>query len=182
MEDVMNGEERRNQIIHILEMGKKPVSGAQLSKTLSVSRQVIVQDMAIIRANGYDIMATNRGYILYTAGEIQRVFKVHHDDNQIEEELLSIVDFGGKVKDVFVFHKVYGVIKAELNINSRRDVKNYMEQIRSGKSAPLKNVTSGYHYHTVLADSMETLDLIQEKLQEDGFLAPLQDYEPVKFG
>ncbi|MDD2981285.1 MAG: transcription repressor NadR [Hespellia sp.] len=177
----MTGEERRNRIIHILETGDKPVAGAELSKTLSVSRQVIVQDIAIIRANGYDIIATNRGYMLQSGGEIQRVFKVKHEDDQIEDELLSIVDLGGKIRDVFVYHKVYGVVRAELNLRSRRDVLNYMEQIYSGKSTPLKNVTAGYHYHTVIADSEATLDLIQEKLWESGFLAKLQDYEPVEF-
>ncbi|SHJ48261.1 transcription repressor NadR [Hespellia stercorisuis] len=177
----MTGKERRNQIIRILEKSEQPVSGGALSRMVSVSRQVIVQDIAIIRANGHDIIATNRGYLLQAGGEIQRVFKVKHGDEQIEDELLAVVDFGGKIKDVFVYHKVYGVVRAELNLKSRRDVMNYMEQIHSGESTPLKNVTAGYHYHTVIADSEETLDLIQEKLWELGFLAKLQDYEPVEF-
>ena len=177
----MSGEDRRNRIIHILETSEKPVPGAELSKGLSVSRQVIVQDIAIIRANGYEVMATNRGYVLHANGEIQRVFKVNHEDNQIEQELLDIVDLGGKIKDVFVYHKVYGVVRAEMNLKSRRDVKKYMDELKDGKSSPLKNITAGFHYHTIIADSVETLDLIQEKLQEDGFLARLQDYEPVNF-
>ncbi|MDD3362024.1 MAG: transcription repressor NadR [Hespellia sp.] len=177
----MSGEERRNRIIQILETSQKPVPGAELSQTLMVSRQVIVQDIAIIRANGYEIMATNRGYVLHANGEIQRVFKVNHTDEQIEQELQDIVDLGGKVKDVFVYHKVYGIVRAEMNLKSRRDVKRYMEQFYDGKSSPLKNVTAGFHYHTVIADSVETLDEIQEKLQEDAFLARLQDYEPVNF-
>lgn len=177
----MSGEERRSKIINILETSTKPVPGAELSRLLAVSRQVIVQDIAIIRANGYEVMAMNRGYVLHNNGEIQRVFKVNHTDEEIEQELQDIVDLGGKVKDVFVYHKVYGVVRGELNIKSRRDVKNYMDQIYNGKSAPLKNITSGFHYHTIIADSVETLDIIQEKLQEDGFLAQLQDYEPVNF-
>lgn len=177
----MSGEERRSKIISILETSTKPVPGAELSQILSVSRQVIVQDMAIIRANGYEIVATNRGYVLHNNGEIQRVFKVNHTDEQIEQELCDIVDIGGKIKDVFVYHKVYGVVRAELNIKSRRDVKKYMEQIHNGNSSPLKNVTSGFHYHTIIADSVESLDEIQDKLAKDGFLAKLQDYEPVNF-
>ncbi|MDD3278312.1 MAG: transcription repressor NadR [Lachnospiraceae bacterium] len=177
----MHGEERRNQIIHLLEGNAKPIPGVELSRRFSVSRQVIVQDIAIIRANGYEIMATNRGYILHATHELQRVFKVNHGDDQIEQELLDIIDLGGKVKDVFVYHKVYGVVKADMNLKSRHDVQTYMEQIRSGKSTPLKNVTAGFHYHTITSDSTETLDLIQAKLQEDGFLAQLQDYEPVNF-
>lgn len=177
----MSGEERRNKIIQILETSSKPVPGVELSQTLSVSRQVIVQDIALIRANGYEVMATNRGYVLHNKGEIQRVFKVNHTDDQIEQELTDIVDLGGKIQDVFVYHKVYGVVRATLNVKSRRDVKNYMEQIQNGKSTPLKNVTSGFHYHTIIADSVETLDIIQDRLKEDGFLARLQDYEPVNF-
>ena len=88
---------------------------------------------------------------------------------------------GGQVKDVFVYHKVYGVVKADMNIKSRMDIKEYMDDIASGKSSLLKNVTSGYHYHTIVAENEEILDMIQEKLQELGFLAKLQDYEPVNF-
>ena len=109
------------------------------------------------------------------------MFKVIHADEQVEEELNLFVDLGGKVEDVFVFHKVYGVIKATMNIKSRRDVKKYMEEISTGKSTQLKNLTSGYHYHTITADDEQTLDMIQEELRQRGFLAKLQDYEPVDF-
>ena len=88
---------------------------------------------------------------------------------------------GGYVKDVFVYHKVYGVLRADMNIKSRMDIRKYMENIRSGKSSLLKNVTSGFHYHTIVADSEELLDMIQEELSRRGFLAKLQDYEPVNF-
>ena len=88
---------------------------------------------------------------------------------------------GGYVKDVFVYHKVYGVLRADMNIKSRMDIRKYMENIRSGKSSLLKNVTSGFHYHTIVADSEELLDMIQEELSKRGFLAKLQDYEPVNF-
>ena len=87
----------------------------------------------------------------------------------------------GHVKDVFVYHKVYGVLRANMDIKSRRDVRNYLEEIRTGKSSLLKNVTSGYHYHTICAESEEVLDAIQEELKQKGFLAKLQDYEPVDF-
>ena len=97
----------------------------------------------------------------------------------MEEELNIFVDFGAKVEDVFVYHKVYGVIRAEMNIRSRRDVRNYMEGITSGKSTNLMKLTSNYHYHKIVAEDEQTLDLIQQELQEKGFLAQLQEYEPV---
>ena len=177
----MSGKERREEIIKILNSSKMPVAGTDLAKELGVSRQVIVQDMALIRANGVDVMATNRGYVIQEAKEASRVFKVIHTDEQVEEELNLFVDLGGKVEDVFVYHKVYGVIKVPMNIKSRRDVRKYMEGISSGKSTNLMKLTSNYHYHTIIAEDEQTLDLIQDELQQKGFLAKLQDYEPVDF-
>ena len=164
----MNGEERRNQIVDILKHSSSPVPGTQLAQILDVSRQVIVQDIALIRAKNIDVFSTN-------------ILKVKHEDDEVEAELGAIVDMGGWIRDVFVYHKVYGVIRAEMNIHSRRDIKNYLEEIASGKSSLLKNVTSGYHYHTIVADDEQTLDLIQEELGKLGFLAKLQEYEPVDF-
>ena len=177
----MSGKERREEIIKILNSSKMPVAGTDLAKELGVSRQVIVQDMALIRANGIDVMATNRGYVIQETKEASRVFKVIHTDEQVEEELNLFVDLGGNVEDVFVYHKVHGVIKVPLNIKSRRDVRKYLEGISSGKSTNLMKLTSNYHYHTIIAEDEQTLDLIQEELQQKGFLAQLQDYEPVDF-
>ncbi len=177
----MSGRERREEILKILNSSDTPVAGTELAKELGVSRQVIVQDMALIRANGIDVMATNRGYVIQETKEVSRVFKVIHTDEQVEEELNLFVDLGGRVEDVFVYHKVYGVIKVPMNIKSRRDVRKYMEGISSGKSTNLMKLTSNYHYHTVIAEDKQILDLIQEELQQKGFLAKLQDYEPVDF-
>ena len=177
----MNGETRRAKIANILSSSAKPVPGVTLAKDLDVSRQIIVQDIALLRANGTDIVSTNRGYVIQGKRACQRVFKVIHEDNQVEEELSLMVDNGGFVRDVFVYHKVYGVVRAEMNIKTRRDIKKYMEEISTGSSSLLKNVTGGYHYHTVEAESEEILDDIQEGLAQKGFLAKLQDYEPVNF-
>ena len=177
----LNGQERREKIISILKNSTQAVSGTELAKQLNVSRQVIVQDMALIRANGLDIISTHYGYILKDDKTVSRVFKVFHTDEQVEEELNLFVDLGGKVEDVFVYHKVYDVIKAPMNIKSRMDVKKYMANISSGKSTQLKNLTSNYHYHTISADSADVLDMIQQELSDRGFLAKLQDYEPVDF-
>ena len=177
----MSGEERRGKIIQALKNSDKAVSATTLAKEFDVSRQVIVQDVALLRANGKNIFSTNRGYLIQEDEETTRVFKVQHEDDEVEKELTTIVDLGGTVEDVFVYHKVYGVLRAEMNIKSRMDIRNYMEEIRSGKSSLLKNVTSGYHYHTVRAERVEILDMIQEELQKAGFLAKLQDYEPVDF-
>lgn len=177
----MNGSERRKEILDILRGADRRISGSLLAKRLGVSRQVIVQDVALLRAEGYHIISEARGYVLVREDAVRRVFKVKHTPEQAEAEMNMIVDCGGKIIDVFVYHRVYGVIRAPLNVSSRLDVKKYMADISSGKSSPLADVTSGYHYHTVSADSEETLDLIQNELEKLGFLAKLQDYEPVNF-
>ena len=177
----MKGEERRNQLLNILASSNVPVPGSALSRKLNVSRQIIVQDISLLRANGAVLYSTNKGYLLQEEKKHSRVFKVFHSDEQVAEELSAIVDAGGQIRDVFVYHKVYGVIRADMNIKSRRDVRTYMEEISTGKSSLLKNVTSGYHYHTIDAGSEEILNAIQEELAQKGFLAKLQDYEPVDF-
>ena len=177
----MNSRERRKEILNILRTTGDAVSGKDLAGRLNVSRQVIVQDIAILRANGETIFSTNLGYVLPQQSSASRVFKTHHTDEETEEELRLIVDLGGTVKDVFVYHKVYGVIRADLNIRSRLDINKFMDDIASGRSSLLMNITSDYHYHTVSADSDETLDIIQSSLADAGFLAELTDYEPVNF-
>ncbi len=177
----MKGIERREKILKLLADGRRPISGVSLARQLHVSRQVIVQDIALLRAAGNDILSMNQGYLIQSGQRISRVFKVIHAEDQVEEELGLIVDLGGSIKDVFVYHKAYGVLRADMDIKSRLDIERFTEKIASGKSSLLMNVTSGYHYHTVFADSVQLLDLIQEKLDEKGFLAGLQDYEPVEF-
>lgn len=177
----MKGAERRMMIFQTLKTAGEPISGNSFARQFGVSRQVIVQDIALLRAEGNDIVSTSSGYLLSEHYKASRVFKVHHDDEHIEKELTMMVDLGGKVKDVFVSHKVYGLLRVDLNLGSRADIERYLESIKSGNSVPLLNLTSGYHYHTVLAENELILDAIQAKLEEYGFLAPLRDYEPVDF-
>ena len=166
----MTPEQRRKQLFSLLSHSRTPISGTALAQQLQVSRQVIVQDIALIRASGYDIISTNRGYILNTVKSARRVYKVQHTDEQLEDELCAIVDLGGFVKNVMVNHRVYGRIEVELNVGSRRRAAEFMDDIRNGKSSPLKNITSDYHYHTVTADKEEILDLIEDMLREKGYL------------
>lgn len=168
----MSGRERRELIIRELRESKKPISGTTLAAEFHVSRQVIVQDIAILRAAHKDILSTNRGYMLPEdlTGKVTRVFKMCNTDEQTEDELKTIVYYGGVVENDFVNHKVYGRVQVDLNIRSIRDVADFIERIKSGKSTPLKNITSDYHYHTVSANSEETLDLIEKALLEKKYL------------
>ncbi len=168
----MSGKERRDLIVHILRKSRSPLSGTRLAAEFQVSRQVIVQDIAILRAAHVEILSTNRGYLLQDTGRGKsvRVFKMCNTDEQTEDELTTIIYYGGVVENDFVNHKVYGRVQVDLNIRSVRDIKEFVKRIQSGKSTPLKNITSDYHYHTVSADSEEILDLIERALEEKHYL------------
>ena len=179
---VISGELRREKILATLSAAEAPLSGSALGRACEVSRQVVVQDIALLRTQGWPIQSTNRGYVLEReATRPSRLIKCHHTVEQTPEELNTIVDLGGHVRDVLVNHRVYGRLSCELGIASRRDVANYMTQIRSGKSSPLMLITSGYHFHHVTADCEEALDEVVRALGERGFLAPVSDYERGEF-
>lgn len=177
----MKGNERRERIVAELQAAGAPVSGSSLAKAVGVSRQVVVQDIALLRADGHDIVATSRGYVLLDGqGKPQvptRLVKVCHGLDDLEDELTTIVDLGGAVLNVMVNHRVYGKITGDLDIRNRKDVERYLENIRSGKSFPLLTVTSGYHFHRIAADTEAELDEIEEALRQKGYLAEVLPYE-----
>ena len=162
-------EEREKRIIEILESSETLVSGTYLAELFDVSRQVIVQDIAILKARNIDIISTNRGYRLLSKG-IKKIIKVKHDDSQIRNELNAIVDLGASIEDVFVVHKTYGEIRVKLDIKSRRDVDLLVENINSKLSKPLKNLTNNYHYHTIIVENENIFKEVQDKLKSLGIL------------
>jgi transcriptional regulator of NAD metabolism len=168
----MTGEERRKKIIEILQESDEPVPGSELAKRLNVSRQVIVQDIALLRAVNRNIISTTKGYVLYyqEVQKVNRCFLVKHSDAEIEDELCIIVDNGGKVLDVIVMHDIYGEISTGLIIKNRKDVFDFLEKLKSHKTIPLKELTGGIHLHTVEADSEDILDTIEKKLKEKNYL------------
>ncbi|MDE7331274.1 MAG: transcription repressor NadR [Lachnospiraceae bacterium] len=170
----MDGDKRREQIIKILSDNTFPVAGTELAGRLGVSRQVIVQDIALLRAVNKNILSTNKGYILFheekSKKAFKRTYKVMHGNDRIREELYSIVDCGGRLLDVVVEHPIYGQIMVDLIINSRQDVDNFVMQVEENCTKPLNALTDGLHYHTVEAKDEQTLDRIGEKLEEGGFL------------
>ncbi len=177
MSTIPNGSDRRKQILSTLRQSSAPVSGSALGRQTGVSRQVIVQDIALLRTEGYDILATARGYVIGGYHETVRLFKVRHTNEETEQELTLVVDLGGCVQDVMINHRVYGIMTAPLHIRNRRDVQHFMEELRTGKSAALMNITSGYHFHHISAESGEVLDEIEGALREQGFLAEMTPYE-----
>ncbi len=170
----MYGEERRKQILNRLKAGKEPISGTELARELEVSRQVIVQDIALLRAFHKNILATNKGYVYFCEQEeeskCKRTIKVKHRDSDILEEFYTIVDFGGKVLDVVVEHEIYGQITVDLIIGSRQDADNFVNKCKNSTSKTLNVLTDGIHYHTVEAASEDILNQIERKLLEKGYL------------
>ena len=162
-------EEREKRIIEILESSETLVSGTYLAELFDVSRQVIVQDIAILKARNIDIISTNRGYRLLSKG-IKKIIKVKHDDSEIRNELNAIVDLGASIEDVFVVHKTYGELRVKLDIKSRRDVDLLVENINSKLSKPLKNLTNNYHYHTIIVENENIFKEVQDKLKSLGIL------------
>ena len=175
----MNTAQRRTEILKLLHQAEKPVAARALAAQFGVSRQVIVQDMAVIRASTPGILSTTKGYVLQQDKDsaCTREFKVRHGQEQAAEELNLIVDCGGRVKNISISHRVYGRVSAEMDIRSRQDVNEFITALNNSNSSALSNATSGYHYHLVEAAREERLDLIEEQLKKAGLLAPLQPWE-----
>ncbi len=169
-----DGMTRRTELMKILKQESRPLSGTELSKRFGVSRQVIVQDIALLRATNRNILSTNKGYVLFDPDRGQnmsrRIFAVRHTDEQMREELYLIVDHGGHVCDVVVEHEIYGQLSADLILKNRRDVDEFIRKMGEISDQPLKILTGDSHFHTVEAESEEILDDIEKQLKKKGFL------------
>lgn len=167
----MDGKTRRKQIIEELTRTESPLSGSTLASRMGVSRQVIVQDIALLRTQ-YPILATAQGYLLYApeGKKCVRAFLVTHNQEQIRDELMTIVLLGGTVLDVIVEHDVYGQLRADLNLTTPDDVERFCQRLAASSSGPLFPISAGIHLHTVKAASEQILDQIQRRLKEKGYL------------
>ncbi|MGM9589543.1 MAG: transcription repressor NadR [Faecousia sp.] len=170
----MTGEARRAQILQLLRDQDSPLSGTLLANEFHVSRQVIVQDIALMRAERHDILSTNRGYLYRRedrdSSMPKRVFFVRHSNEQVLEEFLTVTELGGNVLDVVVEHELYGQIRVDLMIENDRDAREFYEKLIHSKDNPLKVLTDDCHYHTVAAPSEKLLDLIEQELDHKGYL------------
>ncbi|MBS4534012.1 transcription repressor NadR [Clostridium sp. D2Q-14] len=169
----MNGNDRRESIIEILNTYKEAIKGAEIAEKFNVSRQVIVQDIAILRARGIDIIATPNGYIMVNKeplGIRRTIVSQHQNNEDIEEELNIIVDLGGKILDVIVEHPIYGEIKGQLMISSRIDVSEFMKRLKENNAEPLSTLTDGVHIHTIEVPSEEIFNKIKNKLKLKKYL------------
>jgi len=168
----MNSLERRNKILEILSQRDSPISGSKLAEMVKVSRQVIVKDIALLRAAGSNIIATPQGYFMILKDEenVRKTIVSKHDKSDIRDELTTIVDEGGTVVDVIVEHSIYGQICGNIMVRSRRDVDNFMEKINQKGTKPLSNLTDGIHLHTIECKDEETMSRIENALRKKGYL------------
>ena len=172
MSERSEGVRRREKLLAMLLDADRALSGSALAKELGVSRQVIVQDIALLRAHHTEILSTSRGYRIMKKGEdgYFAQYRVKHNREQIQEELNIIVDSGAIVWDVSVEHSVYGEVRADLYLGSRRAVKEFLNKLNQPEAVPLLEIGKGIHSHWVKADEPEILDEIEQELKEAGFL------------
>lgn len=167
----MEARDRRRALLAKLKESDQPVTGTLLARELGVSRQVIVGDIAILRAAGEDILATPQGYTLPVRPSRQVItarIACRHGRENLQQELATIIDNGGKVVDVIVEHPVYGDIKANLMLASRRELAEFLEKLEHAE--PLSMITGGIHLHTVEVPSQDVLRRIEQELRDAGIL------------
>ncbi len=170
----MTGVQRRIKIRQLLLDRSQPMTGTALAKAMGVSRQVIVQDIALMRAESMMVLSTNKGYLLRPdaarASQPKRVFFVKHETDRVLEEFMTVIDLGGRILDVAVEHELYGPIRADLLIENAADAQEFVARLAACRDNPLKVLTDDCHFHTVAAPSERLLDLIEAELKNRGFL------------
>ncbi len=169
----MDSETRRIALLNLLKQWPDSVTGTELASKFGVSRQAIVQDIAILRAAGEQVLATPQGYLIPSlpqGASYRTVMTCRHTRHQIEEEIRIVVDLGGKVLDVIVEHPVYGELRGSLMIASRRDLSVFLRRLNGAEANPLSALTGGVHLHTIEAPDSSVMNEIAKGLDEAGFL------------
>ncbi len=167
----MHTEQRREAILQVLREAEGPVSATALARRFSVSRQIIVGDIALLRAAGADISATPRGYvILRDQGGLTRTVACQHDADGMEQELNAMVDQGCTVLDVIVEHPIYGQLTGPLQISNRHDVQQFIHRCQEAEALPLSRLTDGIHLHTLSCPDEASLERVRENLRKLGIL------------
>lgn len=169
----MDAAQRRQQILELLRQSTQPVSAGAFAARFHVSRQVIVGDIALLRAANEAIFATPRGYVMNrntAADGILRTIACRHGRDNLAEELYTVVDSGCGLIDVIVEHPVYGQLSGQLQIFSRLDADEFLDKLSRNHAAPLSNLTDGVHLHTVLCRSEQAYVRMIQQLKEKDIL------------
>lgn len=169
----MDAKERRGAILQLLRNETLPITGGELAARMGVSRQVIVQDIALLRSGGQTIFATPEGYLIPAGASTgaRRVIAARHGDVAgMRRELEIVVSRGGTVVDVSIEHPVYGEISAPLHLRTRAGVDRFMANFEQDDISPLSLLTGGVHLHTIEAPSAAAMRRILADLTEAGLL------------
>ena len=167
----MDAADRRRAVARRLAGAEGPVSAASLAREFSVSRQIIVGDVALLRAGGMDILATPRGYLLPEGpAALTRTVACVHREEDMARELEIMVDNGCQVVDVVVEHPVYGQLTGQLHLSSRYDVQEFIRSVSERGAKPLSDLTGGVHLHTLRCPGETAYRRVLAALDEAGFL------------
>jgi len=170
----MDATERRQGILQILKQITEPISASAIASRFAVSRQIIVGDIALLRAANIAISATPRGYILddnsVSKNDYLYTIACKHNRENLAQELYTIVDNGCGLIDVIVEHTVYGQISGQLHIFSRYDADCFLEKIAKDCASPLCDLTGGVHLHTLSCPSEEAYERVISQLKESDIL------------
>jgi transcriptional regulator of NAD metabolism len=165
-------DKRRQRMIEWMRSHRGPVQGTEIAARFRVSRQCVVQDVAILRAGGTDILATPQGYRLPkgASDSVRAILACRHTPERTEEELQILVDHGVHILDVMVEHPLYGELRGPLMIQSRADLQDFLDKIKCTKAMLLLSLTAGIHLHTVEASREEMIARARAELRARGFL------------
>ena len=169
----MDASLRRKYVLNAIKKQQKPVSASLLAKELNVSRQLIVGDVALLRAQGNEIIATARGYMIPNFNETdQYLGKIvcQHTPEDTKDELYTFVDLNALVVNVIVEHGFYGEITGCLNLANRKEVDNFMEKVKSAEIKLLSELTMGVHIHTIACRNKAHFDKVYQAVADKGYL------------
>ncbi|MEG2909498.1 MAG: transcription repressor NadR, partial [Erysipelotrichaceae bacterium] len=171
-DDTMDTNNRRNQIMKVISESDKPISARYLANMFHVSRQIVVGDIALLRAKGIKIIATPRGYLceVVVKDVIERTIAVVHKEKDLAKEIYAIIDLGGEIIDVIVEHPLYGELRGNLHLASRYDADEFLNKVKLLEAKPLSNLTQGLHLHTIRTRDEACFERILNRLEQEGFL------------
>lgn len=169
----MLGEERRQEILQLIKQRGAPITGTELAQFANVSRQVIVNDMNLLKAKNEPIISTSQGYFYFeqpTSSMFSQKVVCNHEAHEAKDELYAVVDCGATVVNVIIEHPIYGEITAILQLTNRLEVDRFIEKVATHKAGLLSSLTDGTHIHTISAPTEDQLKRAINSLREKGFL------------
>lgn len=167
----MRAIDRRDNILKLLLESTEPIKGSHIAKEYSVTRQIIVKDIAILRAKGKNIIATPDGYIINkNENKVKAIIAVIHSEEEMFNEMNIVIKYGGIIEDVVVEHPLYGEIKGMLMIKNYNELNKFIQKYKEQRAKLLSVLTNGVHLHTIAAESQENIDLIISELKELNFI------------